>query len=73
MVDRGDPALAARRPDPPQDRLQPDAVLVGGEDLDDRAGVARGFLRDGFGEFLWDGPPLPPAPSYGAGVFERKE
>ena len=22
---------------------------------------------------LWDGPPLPPAPSYGAGVFERKE
>src|SRR3546814_11777578 len=22
---------------------------------------------------LWDGPPLPPAPSYGVGVFERKE
>lgn len=50
VVDAGDGALAARRPDPPQDRLQPDPVLVGGEDLDDRAGMARCLLGDGFGE-----------------------
>jgi hypothetical protein len=50
VVDAGDGALAARRPDPPQDRLQPDAVLVGGEDLDDRARMARRLLGNGFGE-----------------------
>ncbi len=43
-------ALAARRPDPPQDRLQANAVLVGGEGLDHRAGIALRFLGDGFGE-----------------------
>jgi hypothetical protein len=50
VVDAGDRASAARRPDPPKDRLQPDAVLVGCEDLDDRAGMALRFLGDGFGE-----------------------
>jgi hypothetical protein len=44
MVAAGDRTLAARRPDPPQDRLQPEAVFVGGEDLYDLAGMARGFL-----------------------------
>jgi hypothetical protein len=48
----GDRALATRRPDPAQDRLQPDAVLVGGEGLDRRAGMALGFLGDGFREFF---------------------
>ena len=52
MMAAGDRALAARRPDPAQDRLQPDAVLVGGEDLDCRAGMALGFLGDGFGELF---------------------
>lgn len=52
VVAAGDRALAARRPDPPQDRLQPNAVLVGGEDLDDRAGVMLRFLRDDVGELF---------------------
>ena len=42
-----DGALAARRPDPAQDRLQPDAVLVGGKGFDRRAGMALGFPGDG--------------------------
>lgn len=46
VVAAGDRALATRRPDPPQDRLQPDAVLVGDEDLDCRLGMALGLLRD---------------------------
>ena len=46
----GDRALAARRPDPAQDRLQSDPVLVGGEDLDCRAGMALGLLGDGLRE-----------------------
>jgi hypothetical protein len=41
-----------RRPDAAQDRLQPDAVLVGGEGLDHRAWVALRFLGDGFGELF---------------------
>ena len=52
MVAGCDRALAARRPDPAGDRLQTDAVLVGGKGLDDRPGVARGFLGDDFGEFF---------------------
>ncbi len=39
-----------RRPDPTQDRLEPDAVLVGGEGLDDRLGVAGPLLGDRVGE-----------------------
>ena len=50
VVAAGDRALATRRPDPPQDRLQPDAVLVGGEDLDCRLGMALGLLGDGLRE-----------------------
>ena len=52
VVAEGDRALAARRPDPAQDRLQPDAVLVGGEDLDHRAGMALRLLGDGLGELF---------------------
>ena len=48
----GDRALAARRPDPAQDRLQPDAVLVGGEDLDRRARMALRLFGDGFRELF---------------------
>ena len=47
-----DRPVAARCPDPAGDRLQPDAVLVGGKGLDDRPGVARGLLDDDFGEFF---------------------
>ena len=46
----GDRALATRRPDPAQDRLQSDTVLVGGEDLDCRLGMALGLLGDGLRE-----------------------
>ena len=46
----GDRTLATRRPDPAQDRLQSDTVLVGGEDLDCRAGIALGLLGDGLRE-----------------------
>lgn len=75
VVDAGDGALAARRPDPPQDRLQRDTVLVGGEDLDHRAGMALRFFGDGFGEVLWDGPPLPAGigQDAGADLSERSE
>ena len=48
----GDRALAARRPDPAQDRLQADPVLVGGEGLDHRAGMALRLLGDGLGELF---------------------
>ena len=50
MMAAGGGALAAWRPDPAQDRLQPDAVLVGGEDLDRRAGMALRRLGDRLGE-----------------------
>jgi hypothetical protein len=52
MMAAGDRALAARRPDPAQDRLQPDPVLVGGEDLDGRAGMALRFLGDDLGKLF---------------------
>lgn len=68
----GDVALAARCPDPAQDRLQPDAVLVGGEGLDCRAGTALGLLGDDFREFFLT-PPVarasPPARAAAAGAF----
>jgi len=50
VVATGDRTLALRRPDPADDGLQPDAVLVGGEDLDRRAGMALRFLRNRLGE-----------------------
>jgi hypothetical protein len=50
VVAAGDRALAARRPDPAEDRLQADPVLVGGEGLDRRAGMALRFLGDDLGE-----------------------
>jgi hypothetical protein len=53
VMSAGDRALAARRPDPAQDRLQTDAVLVSGEDLDGRAGVALGLLGDGLGKLFF--------------------
>jgi hypothetical protein len=39
--------LAFGRPDPADDRLQPDAVLVRGPDLDRFVRVLRTFLGDG--------------------------
>jgi hypothetical protein len=52
VVAAGDRALAARRPDPAEDRLQADPVLVGGEGLDRRAGMALRFLGDDLGELF---------------------
>ena len=43
---------AARRPETPEDRLQPDAVLVGGEDLGHLIRMALGFLGRGFGKLF---------------------
>jgi hypothetical protein len=43
---------ADRRPHPPRHRLRADTMLVGGEGLDRRAGVARRFLGDHLGEFF---------------------
>jgi hypothetical protein len=59
MAER-DRALAPRRPDPAQDRLQADAVLVGGKDprssrgqaLDRPARVPGGLLGDGRGKLF---------------------
>src|SRR5690348_18083930 len=39
-------SLALGRPDATEDRLQPDAVLVRGEDLDNLAGMLRRLLGD---------------------------
>ena len=47
-----DRPLADRRPDPTGHRLQAEPALVGREDLDRRAGMARRFLGDDFGEFF---------------------
>jgi hypothetical protein len=52
LVAPGDRALAARRPDPAQDRLQPDPMLVGGEGLDRRAGVTIRLLGDDLGKLF---------------------
>ncbi len=61
MSDRDGP-LAPRCPDPSQDRLQPEAVLVGGKGLDDRAGMALRLFSNGFGElFLNSACPSGPA------------
>ncbi len=50
VMPAGDRALAAGRPDPADDGLQSDAVLVGGEDLDRRAGMALRLLGDRLGK-----------------------
>jgi hypothetical protein len=52
VVAAGGRALAARRPDPAQDGLRADAVLVGGEGLDDRAGMALRRVGDRLGELF---------------------
>jgi hypothetical protein len=46
VMAEGDGALAHRRPDPAMDRLQPEAVLVGGPDLDRLVGVTVTRLGD---------------------------
>src|SRR4051794_1555873 len=45
-------SLAFRRPDAAEDRLQPDAVLVGGEDVDDLARMLLGLLGEDGGELF---------------------
>ena len=47
-----DGARPPRRPNPAQDRLEPDAVLVSGEGLDHRAGMARRLFGDDLGELF---------------------
>src|SRR4051794_6146539 len=47
VVTERDGALAFGRPRPAQDRLQPEAVLVGGPDLNRLVRVLRSFLGDG--------------------------
>ena len=46
-LDRDDRSLSARRPDPAQDRLQSDPVLVGRPDRD-----ARVWLGSAYGRYL---------------------
>jgi hypothetical protein len=45
-------SLALRRPDAAEDRLQPDAVLVGGEDFDDLVRMLRRLLGGSGGELF---------------------
>src|SRR4051794_752405 len=45
-------SLALGRPDAAEDRLQPDAVLVGGEDFDDLARMLLGLLCEDGGELF---------------------
>src|SRR3954452_11282701 len=47
VVTERDGALTVGRPHPAQDRLQPEAVLVGGPDLNRLVRVLRSFLGDG--------------------------
>lgn len=46
VLDRGDRAFAVEAPDLVEDRLQPDAVLVGRPEFDGRVGVGRGDRLD---------------------------
>src|SRR5215212_10373592 len=46
VMAKGDRPLAHRRPDPPADRLQAEAVLVRGPDLDGPVRMRRLGLRD---------------------------
>ena len=52
VVAAGDRALAPRRLDPAQDRLQADPVLVGGAGLDHRAGRALRLLCHDLGKLF---------------------
>jgi len=52
VVAGGARPLAPRRPDAAEDRLQPDAVLVGGEDFDDLARMLLGLLGEDGGELF---------------------
>jgi hypothetical protein len=45
-------SLASRRPDAAEDRLQPDAVLVRGEDFDDLARMLLRLFGDEGGELF---------------------
>jgi len=46
-------SLALGRPDAAEDRLQSDAVLVGGEDFDDLARMLLGLLCEDGGELFF--------------------
>jgi hypothetical protein len=46
-------SLALGRPDAAEDRLQSDAVLVGGEDFDDLARMLLGLLGEDGGELFF--------------------
>src|SRR4051812_49927304 len=52
VVTERDRPLTFGRPHPPDDRLQPDAVLVGGPDLDRRVRVLGSRLSDGLLELF---------------------
>ena len=52
MMPRRRRALADRRPDATQDRLQADPMLVGGKDLDRPVRVPGGLFGDGRGELF---------------------
>ena len=52
VVPGGDGALAARGPDPAENRLQPDPVFVGAKDFDGCAGMARGLFDDRLGKLF---------------------
>src|SRR4051794_806654 len=47
------------RSDPADDRLQPNAVLIRGPDLNRLVRVLGSRLIDGLLQLLWNGPPLP--------------
>jgi hypothetical protein len=53
VVAGGARPLAPRRPDAAEDRLQPDAVLVRGEDLDGLARMLRRLLGGNGGELFF--------------------
>src|SRR4051795_13771168 len=53
VMTQRDRPLTLGRPHPPDDRLQPDAVLVGGPDLDQLVRVLSSRLSDGLLQLLW--------------------
>src|SRR5215216_872762 len=59
VVAERDRPLTLGGPHPAQDRLQADAVLVHGPDLDRLVRVLGPLLGDGLLQLLWNGPPLP--------------
>jgi len=58
VVTKSDGPLAFGCPDAADDRLQPDAVLVRGPDLDRFVRVLGPLLSDSLLQLLWNGPPL---------------